>query len=283
MMDTMKISIAVPSFNYGQYIDACLNSIRQQDYTNFEVLIADGGSADDSLAVIQQLCADDARFKLVSSQDNGQADAIQKAFSHATGDVLCFLNADDCYLTTDTFSKAVASFKRHENVGLVSFGGHYIDEQGNSMKRVNLRYHPLDGLHMMKHRTAVLQPGTFWRREVYESTPWPAEFHYVFDVVFFYRVFQHYSWLELAEPVAGYRLHGANKSLTIRPRRLDELAAFEAIKFSSQSFRVYYLRGIAELMRGCETLGGVGGILKKTLYILVNSLAFLSVYRLPGI
>jgi len=279
----MKISIAVPSYNYVQYIEACLDSIQKQDYDNFEVLLADGGSTDGSLDIIQKFCEKDARFRLVSTEDDGQADAIQRAFSEATGDVFCFLNADDCYLSLSAFDDVMNAFSSHPSVDLVSFGGYFIDEAGKWIKKINYRYHSLDGFHQMRYRTAVLQPGTFWKRDVYASQSWPSEFHFVFDVVFFYRSFEKYSWLELPKPIAGYRLHGENKSLTIRPERIDELASFEAIKFSKTSFRVSYLRAIASIMRGCEKMGSFGSLLKKCVYLMVNSLAYLTVYRLPGI
>ena len=279
----MKISIAVPSYNYGQYIEACLSSIQKQNYDNFEVLIADGGSTDTSLEIIQQFCEQDKRFRLVSTEDDGQADAVQRAFSQATGDIYCFLNADDCYLSISALDDVIGSFVAYPNVELISFGGYFIDEVGKLIKKIHYRYHSLDGFHLMRYRTAVLQPGTFWKKDVYESQAWPSEFHFVFDVVFFYRAFEKHSWLELPNPIAGYRLHGENKSLTIRPERIDELASFEAMKFSKGSLRVVYLRTIAALMRGCEKLGAIGNPLKKGLYLVVNSLAYLTIYRLPSI
>ena len=97
----MKLSIAVPSYNYVQFLEVCLSSIQQQDYRDFEVLIADGGSKDGSLDIIRRFCDTDTRFRLVSTSDQGQADAISKAFAYASGDILCFLNADDCYLDND--------------------------------------------------------------------------------------------------------------------------------------------------------------------------------------
>jgi len=279
----MKISIAVPSYNYAQYIEACLSSIQQQSYDDFEVLIADGGSTDASLDIIHKFCKGDKRFRLVSTEDEGQADAVQRAFSEASGDIFCFLNADDCYLSQSTFNDVVDTFTSYQDIDLISFGGYFIDEAGKLIKRIHYRYHSLDGFHLMRYRTAVLQPGTFWKKGVYDSQTWPSQFHFVFDVVFFYRAFEKYSWLELPKPVAGYRLHGENKSLTIRPERIDELADFEAIKFSNTSFRVMYLRVIAAVMRGCEKLGALSHPLKKCVYLVVNSLAYLSVYRLPGI
>lgn len=279
----LKISIAVPSFNYARFLEACLGSILQQDYINFEVLIADGGSTDGSLEIIQRYCSDDKRFRLVSQGDSGQADAIEKAFQHASGDVLCFLNADDCYLCKDVLSNVVETFGNYDAIQLLSFGGCYIDADGSWVKPIHYRYHPLDGFHLMPYRTAVLQPATFWKREVYEAIEWPREFHFVFDVVFFYAAYQKFSWLELTKPIAGYRLHGNNKSMSVRAARVMELAAFERIKFGHSSIRAFYLSLIGTLVNVFEKLGPFGVKLSRLLYLTVNGLAYVTCYRLPGI
>ncbi|HDY85186.1 hypothetical protein LCGC14_0881110 [marine sediment metagenome] len=279
----MKISIAVPSYNYAKFLTACLDSIKQQNYKNFEVLIADGGSNDGSLDIIHKFCDEDERFQLVSTEDNGQADSIFKAFKYATGDVLCFLNADDCYLCQDALSNVIQTFQDYQSIQLVSFGGYYIDAEGRWIKPIHYRYHPLDGFHLMPYRTAVLQPGTFWRKEVYDPIEWPKNFNFVFDVVFFYAAFKKYSWLELTKPLAGYRLHGDNKSMTVRAGRVMELASFENIKFGKRSFRAFYLKVIAKALKGLEGLGLFGTRISQLIYIIVNGLAFISCYRLPSI
>lgn len=279
----MKLSIAVPSYNYAQYIEACLSSIQQQRHHDFEVLIADGGSQDGSLEIIRRYCETDARFRLVSTADKGQADAIRRAFVHAEGDILCFLNADDCYLDSDAFSAVVEAFEADPELGLVSFGGYYLDAAGERLKRIDYRYHPLDGFHWMRYRTAVLQPGTFWRKHVYRAEEWPADYHFVFDVVFFYAAYLRYRWLELPRPIAGYRLHGDNKSMSVKSKRIFELADFEEIKFGKGCFRASYLRSIGRLVARIERRGLAGERLSRYLYILINSLAFLSFYRMPSI
>ena len=279
----MKISIAVPSYNYARFITACLDSIRQQTHQDLEVLIADGGSNDGSLEIINQFCATDARFLLVSTSDEGQADAIYKAFAHATGDVLCFLNSDDCYLASDALSHVVEAFDNYQTVDVVSFGGYYLDADGRWLRPIQYRYHPLDGFHLMHYRTAVLQPATFWRARVYDPVNWPKHFNFVFDVVFFYSVYKKYSWLELHKPVAGYRLHGENKSMWVKSARISELADFEVIKFGKNSLRAFYLRGIAWIVSLFGRLGKLGLYCSKGLYFLVNGLAYLTCYRLPSI
>ena len=279
----MKISIAVPSYNYARFLEACLASIKQQVYTNYEVLIADGGSNDGSLEIIRHFCSEDDRFKLISTQDNGQADAIFKAFEQASGDILCFLNADDCYICKDALTNVIAAFNNYDAVKIVSFGGYYIDADGRWLKPIHYRYHPLDGFHLMSYRTAVIQPATFWKAELHDAIEWPREFNFVFDVVFFYAAYQKFSWLELSNPVAGYRLHGDNKSMTVRAERIIELAAFEKIKFGQRSMRAYYLSLVGNIVKILENLGPLGTKLSKLTYLIVNGLAFLTCYRLPSI
>jgi glycosyltransferase involved in cell wall biosynthesis len=279
----MKITIAVPSFNYARFLRPCLDSIRTQSYPDFEVLIADGGSSDGSVQIIEEYCRQDDRFKFVSRSDAGQADAIKRAFAHASGDILCFLNADDCFLHSDVFSTVVDDFKNHTQVSVLTYGGDYLDAEGKKIKRINYRYHPLDGFHWMRYRTAIIQPATFWLKHVYKPEEWPSNYHFVFDVVFFYQAYLKYQWLESSTPVAGYRLHGENKSMSVKSKRVLELAAFEELKFGNGSFRSRYLKVLARLIAKLETMGSLGKKLTHAIYLFNNSLSFLSFYRIPGI
>lgn len=279
----MKVSIGVPSFNYGRYIGHCLQSLAEQKNVELEVLVADGGSKDESLEVIRAYCERDPRFRLVSTEDRGQADAVRIALGQATGEVLGYLNADDFLVREDALARAVTAFRARPDLGVVSFGGCYADETGRRTKPIRLRYHPLDSLAGMKYRASVLQPATFWRRAVQEAVPFRTEFHYVFDAVFFYEAYQRFPWQEIDLEVAGYRLHGSNKSLNVRSVRVAELARFEQIKFGERSARAAYLRGVAALVRAGERLPVAGGALRRLVYLAVNSLAFATAYRVPGI
>lgn len=279
----MKISIAVASYNYGRFLDDCLGSLAGQNYPNFEVLIADGGSTDESLEIIKRYCSNDSRFRLVSTEDKGQADGIQKALGYASGDVIGFLNADDMYLCNDVFSAIVEAFGQYPRIGVISFTAWFVDEGGRSIKRVSHRQHPLDNLAWMKYRPQIVQPATFWKREVTNSVPFHDKFHYVFDTVFFYQAYQKFSFLELSKPVAAYRLHGSNKSMTVRSARIFELAQFERLKFGQGSLRALYLDIVGWVAHKCELYPRFGRPISSALYVFVNSASFLCFYRIPGI
>jgi glycosyltransferase involved in cell wall biosynthesis len=281
--ERVRISIGVPSLNYGRFLGACLESIRSQTHSNLEVLIADGGSTDDSLNVIGDFVAADRRFRLVSTVDTGQADAVQKAFEASSGHIFGFLNADDCLLRADTVELAAFSLREHTSAAIVSFGGWYIDQAGTRLKPVGRRYDPRSSYDGLRRRTALLQPGTFWRRAVQEQFPFRTDMSYAFDVWFFYQAFQTFDWIVRPEQVAGYRLHGANKSAGVKADRVLELAEFERFKYGDRSLRARYLRRVAAAVRASERLPRGGAAARRALYIAVNSMSAATAYRLPGI
>jgi len=90
-----KISIVVPSYNQDVYLEKCLNSIICQNYPNLELIVIDGGSTDKSVEIIKK----HAQYihYWISEKDNGQANAINKGFKLASGDLFGWLNSDDCY------------------------------------------------------------------------------------------------------------------------------------------------------------------------------------------
>ena len=111
-----KVSIVTPSYNQGQFIEATINSVLSQDYPNLEYIITDGGSKDESVAIIKKY--QDHLAWWVSEKDAGHADAINKGLSHATGEILAWINSDDIYFP-GAVSEAVAFLTDHPEVGMV--------------------------------------------------------------------------------------------------------------------------------------------------------------------
>ncbi len=88
-----KVSIITPTYNQGKYIEETLLSVRNQGYPNVEHIVMDGGSTDETAAIIERYR--DGLARVVSEKDDGQSDAINKGFKLATGDILTWLNSDD--------------------------------------------------------------------------------------------------------------------------------------------------------------------------------------------
>lgn len=90
------ISIIMPSYNQGKFVEAALNSVLNQDYEDKEIIFIDGGSSDNTMEIVGRYASRIAYY--VSEPDEGQSDALRKGFEKAKGDVFTWLNTDDLLL-----------------------------------------------------------------------------------------------------------------------------------------------------------------------------------------
>ena len=93
MVELPKISVVTPSFNSVSTIAETIQSVRDQDYGNWEHIVVDGGSQDGTVAVLEKYPG----LKWVSEKDEGHYHAMNKGLARAAGDVVVILNADDCF------------------------------------------------------------------------------------------------------------------------------------------------------------------------------------------
>ena len=91
-----SISVVIPSYNQGAFIEKTIRSVLMQNYPSLELIVIDGGSTDNSVKIIQKYT--DFFNHWVSEKDRGQADAINKGLSWATGEILYWINSDDYLL-----------------------------------------------------------------------------------------------------------------------------------------------------------------------------------------
>ncbi len=94
--DYPKISVIIPNYNYGEFLEEAILSVLNQSYSNIELIVIDGGSSDNSVDIIKKYQSH--IFYWISEKDNGQTDAINKGLSKANGEYVCYLNSDDAYI-----------------------------------------------------------------------------------------------------------------------------------------------------------------------------------------
>lgn len=110
------VSILLTSYNYAQYIDATIDSVVTQRWTDWELLIIDDGSTDDSVARIQRWVARDARIRLLRHADNanhGLAASLHLGLQEASGPLVAFLESDDAW-RADCLERRLQAFSRYD-------------------------------------------------------------------------------------------------------------------------------------------------------------------------
>jgi glycosyltransferase involved in cell wall biosynthesis len=111
------VSILSANFNYGIYLADSIESVLEQTYTNFEFIICDDGSTDDSRAILDRYRLADRRIHVIFQNNAGQAAALNAAFNASHGEILCFLDTDDVY-APQKLRKMVQSLTANPNAGM---------------------------------------------------------------------------------------------------------------------------------------------------------------------
>ncbi len=106
-----RLSVVVPFYNVGEYIGDCLESIARQTWTDFEAILVDDGSPDDSAVVAKEICSRDDRFRIVEQENAGLGPARNRGVREATGEYLAFVDSDDL-VTRHGFEKLVRTLDR---------------------------------------------------------------------------------------------------------------------------------------------------------------------------
>lgn len=127
MDQTPRVSVIIPTFNRSNYLHQAIASVLAQSFTNFEILVVDDGSTDDTVEILARF--DDPRIKCIHQENLGRSAARNRGLAQACGEYIALLDDDDLFLP-DKLSIQVAYLDSHEEVGLVAGGAEIIDEDG---------------------------------------------------------------------------------------------------------------------------------------------------------
>ncbi|WP_459947208.1 glycosyltransferase family 2 protein [Desulfocastanea catecholica] len=125
-----QVSIVVTCYNYGQFVTKCLASIQNQTFPDFEVIVVDDGSTDNSVEQIQPFLLDD-RFRCITQTNGGQANAKNRGIKESTAELIAFLDADDQW-ASEKLERQIPLFARQET-GVVYSRASHINKEGRSL------------------------------------------------------------------------------------------------------------------------------------------------------
>ncbi len=224
---SIKISVVTPSLNQGRFIEETILSVLEQRYENFEHIILDGGSTDQTLEILRKyphLC-------WVSEPDEGQTPAINKGFRMSTGQVFAYLNADDLY-RPGAFRAVAEVFRGDPTTAIVIGDCDGIDGEsrltGEHRARLE-RYEDLLRYWEWGNRFCVPQPATFLHRRVLEDVGlFDERYDLAMDYEMWLRAGARYPFTILHRTVAAFRVTDQTK--TNRYRRQMDLEQFRAAR-----------------------------------------------------
>lgn len=199
------LSVVIANYNYGRFLEEAIQSVLSQSCQDFELIIVDGGSTDNSVEVIKKYA--DRISWWCSEKDKGQSDAFNKGFAHATGRLLTWLNADDVMLP-GTIEKLQWALERHPQQEWFVGGVFWLDKGMNVIQCRKAQ--PLSRIEARAGHVGVWGPSSFFTKRLLDAVGgvdvrfrysmdndlW-HKFHYLQHQV--YRVFIDYAW--------GLRLH----------------------------------------------------------------------------
>lgn len=214
-MSLPRITIITPSFNQSHFIGQTIESILSQNYPQLEYIVMDGGSTDETLAVLKHY---KNRIRWISEPDRGQTHAINKGLQIATGDVIAFLNSDDLYAPGALH--AVGTWFAHRPEALWATGecriidtnGYEVRQAVTVYKNAWLRLRTYSSLLVLNY---ISQPATFWSRRALEIIGYLDEsLHYAFDYDYWLRLGRQQNVGLINRALAFFRVHPASKGGT---------------------------------------------------------------------
>jgi glycosyltransferase involved in cell wall biosynthesis len=249
-----KISIVTPSYNQVMFIEETIRSVLLQEYPNFEYIVIDGGSTDGSVEIIKKYGENIDYW--ISKPDSGQADAINKGFARATGDILCWLNSDDM-LTKDALSNVAEAWQKH-GPNIIVTGGciefRESDRHDVHFPRFQREYDvkcelPISRMLDLSNEWIkgifFYQPEVFFPRSAYEEVGCiDNSLFYAMDYDLWVRfALNDVKIVVLAEPLAYFRFHSLQKTGNRIPVLKETISVAEK-----------YLKNDTKLMKQMERI-----------------------------
>ncbi|WP_017660949.1 glycosyltransferase [Baaleninema simplex] len=207
---TPNISIVINSYNQSHYLKPAIESVLAQTYKDFELLIWDDGSTDDSVAVAREFAVTDSRIRVVAASHQGRGKALKAAIEATRGQYLAWVDRDDLLATT-ALEQTAAVLETHPHIGMVYTDYLDIDEAGNILQKGDRCRIPYSRDRLLTDFVTfhfrLLRRDTFDRAGGID----PA-FEYAEDYDLCLRLSEITEIYHLPQPLYFYRLHRENTS-----------------------------------------------------------------------
>jgi glycosyltransferase involved in cell wall biosynthesis len=213
----VKFSIVTASYNQGRFIRDCIESVRTQTGVEWEHLVQDACSTDETAAVISGY----PHLNCVTEKDGGMSDGINRGFRRATGDWVMWLNTDD-YLAPDALQKVALFAQQHPDADIIYGDVDFVDGQKRFLRQ--RREHDFDAGVLLFYGCYIQSTATFIRRRVIEAGQLlDVNYRVCMDFEYYLRLTRAgFKFAHIPEILAAFRWHETNTSATQLARRREE-------------------------------------------------------------
>lgn len=238
------VSVLIPAYNHGLYVQQTLASLRRQTYTNLEIIIIDDGSTDNTSAAIEEFADQHsgyfASFVFIKKQNEGISATLNQGIDIAKGEFIFIIASDDVLTDDCAIEKLVNFIALAPDAGAVCGDANFIDSTGASISissagteytsfvRLNFpRFKSIDrkkdfGTYQSFLYGNYIPPGPLIRKSMYAMHGKYIETDIVEDYGFWLRVSRQHRILLLNEPLVHYRIHPTSTNFRKRRRILLE-------------------------------------------------------------
>lgn len=227
---TPKVSVVLPVYNGGKYLDDAIKSIRNQSFKNFEFIILNDGSTDRSIDVIKKHAGEDPRIVVIDRENRGLVETLNEGIRHAKTDLVARMDADDI-CEPERFRKQVEYLDLNPKCVVVGARVQLIDPDGYSIREMvdELTHDAIDAANLKGEGSAICHPTAMFRREAaLKHGAYREEYKHAEDVDFFLRLAEVGQVANLKDVLLKYRQHP--KSVGYAHSRAQMLSARAAAR-----------------------------------------------------
>ena len=244
----MKISIVMPTYNSERYIKQSIDSIINQEYQNWELLIFDNCSDDNTADIIGNYLNFDHRIKLCVEKDAGVAEALNKGFKKTTGEILCWLNSDDLYVSKFVFRDIAKTFKQYSPYFIVS--NFFNIDHKNVIIKTFYSFLPRKKIKNIFYYNQIFTGAFFFKKDCFEKFKnFNVNYKYAFEYEFIIFLLKNYIGLYVDNFYAAFRILpnslSSNKNL-LENEKKNIFSSYDLIYSNSIYLRIssYFFLGI---------------------------------------
>lgn len=132
-----SVSIIIPVYNTARYLEECILSVTRQDCRDWEIILVDDGSTDESPELCDLYATEDSRIHVIHQTNQGLSMARNNGLTEASGEYVLFLDSDDFWLYPDTLSRLLSACETHPECDFVGFNWVYYYEEKEQKKWVD--------------------------------------------------------------------------------------------------------------------------------------------------